>query len=151
MAIAILRQGFANSGKGLGEGNRKFYWATFFFTRRREPEEELFWRFEPFSKLKTAFHECWTSLKSKLTFVSTEYESKTKMEQEQWLQLKVLFLLGYNQLLFSGGIVFWWGGGSVLVGFFLGGGGMIKFSTSGVGLPPSFSTRENPVRYPVTV
>ena len=158
MAIAILRQGFANSGKGLGEGNRKFYWATFFFTRRREPEEELFWRFEPFSKLKTAFHECWTSLKSKLTFVSTEYESKTKMEQEQWLQLKVLFLLGYNQLLFSGGIVFWWwggggggGGGGVLVGFFLGGGGMIKFSTSGVGLPPSFSTRENPVRYPVTV
>ena len=107
--------------------------------------------------------------------MSTEYESKTKMEQEQWLQLKVLFLLGYNQLLFSGGIVFWWGGGGggggggffvggggwggggggggggVLVGFFLGGGGMIKFSTSGVGLPPSFSTRENPVRYPVTV
>ena len=152
MAIAILRQGFANSGKGLGEGNRKFYWATFFFTRRREPEEELFWRFEPFSKLKTAFHECWTSLKSKLTFVSTEYEMKTKMEQEQWLQLKVLFLLGYNQLLFSGGIVFWWGGGGrVLVGFFLGGGGMIKFSTSGGGLPPSFSPRENPVRYPVTV
>ena len=153
MAIAILRQGFANSGKGLGEGNRKFYWATIFFTRRREPEEELFWRFEPFSKLKTAFHECWTSLKSKLTFVSTEYESKTKMEQEQWLQLKVLFLLGYNQLLFSGGIVFRWGGGweSVLVGFFLGGGGMSKFSTSGVGLPPSFSSRENPVRYPVTV
>ena len=43
--------------------------------------------------------------------MSTEYEIKTKMEQEQWLQLKVLFLLGYNQLLFSGGIVFRWGGG----------------------------------------
>ena len=42
--------------------------------------------------------------------MSTEYEIKTKMEQEQWLQLKVLFLLGYNQLLFSGGIVFRWGG-----------------------------------------
>ena len=89
--------------------------------------------------------------------MSTEYEIKTKMEQEQWLQLKVLFLLGYNQLLFSGGIVFRWGGGrgggweSVLVGFFLGGGGMSKFSTSGVGLPPSFSSRENLVRYPVTV
>ena len=28
--------------------------------------------------------------------VSKEYEIKTKMEQEQWLQLKMLFLLGYN-------------------------------------------------------
>ena len=26
----------------------------------------------------------------------TKYEIKTKMEQEQWLQLKKLFLLGYN-------------------------------------------------------
>ena len=24
------------------------------------------------------------------------YEIKTKKEQEQWLQLKILFLLGYN-------------------------------------------------------
>ena len=29
-----------------------------------------------------------------MTCVSKEYEIKTKMEQEQWLQLKVLFLLG---------------------------------------------------------
>ena len=28
--------------------------------------------------------------------LSKEYEIKTKMEQEQWLQLKMLFLLGYN-------------------------------------------------------
>ena len=28
--------------------------------------------------------------------VSKEYEIKTKMEQEQWLQLKMLFSLGYN-------------------------------------------------------
>ena len=28
--------------------------------------------------------------------VSKEYEIKTKMEQEQWLQLKMLFLLGCN-------------------------------------------------------
>ena len=27
---------------------------------------------------------------------SKEYEIKTKMEQQQWLQLKMLFLLGYN-------------------------------------------------------
>ena len=25
-----------------------------------------------------------------------EYEIRTKMEQEHWLQLKILFLLGYN-------------------------------------------------------
>ena len=31
-----------------------------------------------------------------MTYVSKEYEIKTKMKQQQWLQLKVLFLLGYN-------------------------------------------------------
>ena len=69
-----------------------------FFTRWREPEEEWFWRFEPFSKLKTAFCEYWTSIKMKvnMTCVSKEYEIKTKQEQGQWLQLKMLFLLDYN-------------------------------------------------------
>ena len=28
--------------------------------------------------------------------VSKEYEIKTKMAQEQWLLLKIVFLLGYN-------------------------------------------------------
>ena len=28
--------------------------------------------------------------------VSKEYEIKTKIEQEQWLQLKMVFFLGYN-------------------------------------------------------
>ena len=69
-----------------------------FFTGWKEPEDEWFWQFEPFSKLKTAFCEYWTSIKIKInmTCVSKEYEIKTKMEQEQWLQLKMLFLLGYN-------------------------------------------------------
>ena len=31
-----------------------------------------------------------------MTYVSKQYEIKTKTEQEQWLQLKMLFLLGYN-------------------------------------------------------
>ena len=35
-------------------------------------------------------------MKSSMTCVSKEYEIKTKMEQQQWLQLKMLFLLGYN-------------------------------------------------------
>ena len=36
--------------------------------------------------------------KSKLTWpvYPKEHEIKTKMEQEQWIQLKMLFLLGYN-------------------------------------------------------
>ena len=31
-----------------------------------------------------------------MTCVFKEYEIKTKIEQEQWQQLKMLFLLGYN-------------------------------------------------------
>ena len=31
-----------------------------------------------------------------MTWISKEYEIKRKMEQERWLQLKMLFLLGYN-------------------------------------------------------
>ena len=32
-----------------------------------------------------------------------EYEGKIKMLKEQWVQLKMKFLLGYLKLLFSGG------------------------------------------------
>ena len=69
-----------------------------FFTGWREPEEEWIWEFEPFSKLKAAFCEYWTSIRItiNMTYVSKDYEFKTKMEQEQWLQQKMLFLLGYN-------------------------------------------------------
>ena len=35
-----------------------------------------------------------------MTCVSKEYEIKTKMEQEKWRQLKMLFLLGYNLKIF---------------------------------------------------
>ena len=31
-----------------------------------------------------------------MTYISKEYEIKTKMEQEQWLLLKILFLLSYT-------------------------------------------------------
>ena len=37
--------------------------------------------------------------------VSKEYEGKTKIVQQQWLQLEITFLLGYS--LKSGGIDFW--------------------------------------------
>ena len=90
--------GGVNSPSG---GNQKFYWGENVFTGWREPEEEWFWLFEPFSKLKAAFCEYWTWIKIKInmTSVSKEYEIKTKMEQEQCLLLKMqflLFLLGYN-------------------------------------------------------
>ena len=60
--------------------------------------EILMEQLEPFSKLKAAFCEYWTliEIKINMTKVSKEYEIKTKMEQEQWLLLKKLFLLGYN-------------------------------------------------------
>ena len=67
-------QGFPNRGKGLGENQ---------FGGIR----------------KTAFCEYWTSIKIKInmTCVSEVYEIKTKMEQEQWLQLKIMLcLLSYN-------------------------------------------------------
>ena len=97
----LQTQSFPNSSKGLGDW--KFYWGGgIFFTGWREPEEEWFWEFKPFSKLKTAFCEYWTSIKieinmtcvSKSMKLKQEYEIKTKMEQEQWLLLKMLFLLG---------------------------------------------------------
>ena len=65
---------------------------------RWRESEEWFWQFEPFSKLKTVFRECWASIKIKInmTCVSKQYEIKTNMEQQLWLQLKMMFLLGYN-------------------------------------------------------
>ena len=61
--------------------------------------------------------------------VSKEYEIKTKMVQEQWLQLKMTFLFFYwVELTFGGeGIKIWWEGGR--------GGGMSKFLAGG-GTPP---------------
>ena len=80
--------------------------AGFFFTRWWESEEEWLWWFENFSKLKTAFCEYWTSIKIKISMICVlkEYEIKTKMVQEQWLQLKRMFLffIRLNWLLVGG-------------------------------------------------
>ena len=74
--------------------------------------------------------------------MSKEYEIKTKMEQEQLLQLKMLFLLGYWvitwKLLFrAGGMTF--GGGGVGGG----GGEWAIFQLVWWDFPPS-SSQENP-------
>ena len=85
-----------------------------FFTRWWGPEEEWFWRYENFSKLKTAFCEYWTSNKIKIsmTCISKEHEIKTKMVQEQWLQLKMtVFLLVWIHFWEGGWENFWLVGG----------------------------------------
>ena len=91
-----------------------------FFTRWWEPDEESFWRFRNC--------EYWTSIKIKISmiYVLKEYEIKTKMVQEQWLQLKRMFLffIRLNWLLV--------GGNKNLVGR----GWMSKFLVGG-GTPPS--------------
>ena len=63
-----------------------------------ESEKEWFWPLEPFSKLKTTFWKYWTLIKIKISMacVYKEHGGKIKMVQEQWLQLKMKTLLGYN-------------------------------------------------------
>ena len=79
--------------------------------------------------------------------MSKEYEIKTKIEQEQWLLLQMLFLLGYTLkicLMQGGGIDVWW------EGIFLGGEEMSKFLAGGESIhpttPPHLPSpiRENP-------
>ena len=120
-------QGFLNSRKGW------WWWVGGL--------EILMGQFEPFSKLKTAFCEYWTSIKIKInmTLVSKEYEIKTKIEQEQWLLLKKLFLLVYNlKIYLMGGWGLTFGGR----GFFLVGEGWANFWLAGRGLPPHLPVRK---------
>ena len=63
------------------EGNQKFFLGVGFFTRWREPEEEWFWWFKPFSKLKTAFCEYWTSIKIKVNMACVVSKS-IKLKQK---------------------------------------------------------------------
>ena len=103
--IAVESRGMRGRGGGGGGGRNENFGGEGRrggFNGRWEPEKECFWSFEPFPKLKTAFYEYWTSIeiKSSITYVSKEYKIKTKMVHEQWLQLKVLILLGYNSKTF---------------------------------------------------
>ena len=67
-----------------------------------------------------------------------EYEIKTKMEQAQWLQLEMLFLMTNWKLLFSEGELTLVGGsGESNGGIFPDGwGGLSKFSSSGGDVAP---------------
>ena len=77
-----------------------------------------------FSKLETAFCEYWISIKIKIsmTCLYKEYEIKTKMAQEQWLQLNMIsFFLGYNMkiVIYDGGTEIYVLNASVLSSSFL--------------------------------
>ena len=114
--------------------------------------KEWFWLIKPFSKLKESLCKYRTSIKMKIsmTCVYKDYGVKTKMVQEQWIQLKTTFLLDYNlniviqlgKLIFVGGREETFGGdggeGSLLGGIFPG-GGMSKFLAS-EGTPPARKT-----------
>ena len=99
-----------------------------------EGSQILMGQFKPFSMPKTAFCKYWTSIKIKINMVLVpkEYEIKAKMEQEQWLLLKML--LGYNLKIYlmQGGIGILW------EGIFLDGGGMSKFLAGGERIPHHF-------------
>ena len=77
-----------------------------FFTRWWEPGEEWFWRFKNFSKLKQHFvnteHQLKSKIKISMICVSIEYEIKTKMVQEQWIQLKITLFFYWVELTFGG-------------------------------------------------
>ena len=107
MCLAALSRLIALLGRGIPpkRGNGEFCWGVGGFFA----EEEWFW-LRPSSKLKRTFCKYWTS-KSKLAWpVCKEYEVKIKMVREQWLQLKMKFLLGYTmKIVLVGGWAF--GGG----------------------------------------
>ena len=108
---------------------------------RWESEKAWFWPFEPIWKLKTKFCKYWTSIK-----FSTECINVKKITQEQWLQLKMKFLLGCNmKMLFNGSNEI-----RGFLGFFpRGGGGRSKFSArrsivcTGVSPPLKNTTSSN--------
>ena len=68
------RGGIRNFARGRGGGD--------FFTKWWGPEEDWFWPFKPFSNLKTAFCEYWTSLK--ITISMTCVSKSMKLKQKRY-------------------------------------------------------------------
>ena len=97
-AVSRVSQKAVRDGRRRGGSEILLKGGGIFFTKWWEPGEEWFWPFEPFAKLKIGFCEYWTSNKIEIsmTCASKEYQIKTKLVQEQWLQLKMKFLLGNN-------------------------------------------------------
>ena len=90
---------------GVGEGGllpNRMRWKILlgenFFILWWESDVEWFWQLEPFSSLKRTFCKYWTSIKIKIRIICVynKYKVKVKTVKEQWLQLKMKFLLDYN-------------------------------------------------------
>ena len=80
---------FQIAGVGVG-GNGKFSWGKIFFTRWWESNKEWFWQFKHVLNLKTKFWKYWTSIK---ILISMTCVYKIKVVEEQWLQLKMKYLI----------------------------------------------------------
>ena len=72
--------------------NTKFYCGEFFY-RVKVTWEGVILTIQTFFKAKNSFllTRNINKIKINMIYVSKDYEIKTKMEQEQWLQLKMLF------------------------------------------------------------
>ena len=113
-----------------------------FFIEWWKSDKGCCWPLEPFSKLKTTFCTYWTSIKIKVSMTCEykEYEVKIQIVPEQWLQLKMKFLLGYNMKIVTWweGTNFWCGGKNLMGEVYWGtfpSGGMSKFLACEGGIP----------------
>ena len=93
--------------KSRGMGN--FGEGRDFFIGWWQSVKEWFWPFKLFSKPKTPFRKYWTSIKLKSAW---SVWNKMETVQQQRLQLKMKFLLGYNKKIVDlrgrGGGGSWW-------------------------------------------
>ena len=119
-------------------GTQKFCWLGIFY-QAGGIWGRVILMIRAFFKAKNSFLRILNinKIKFSMTCLSKEYEIKTKLEQEQWLQLKLTFLLVYNlkiviqwgELTFGGGEVYWgerrqsfsrWGGNEQIFSWWLG-------------------------------
>ena len=81
--IDHFTQGFPNSDKGCNRDSEVLVEKTFLLNV--DPGEYIFWKFEPFLKLRTKYCKYWTLIKMKIsiTFIYKVHEIKLEMVQEQ--------------------------------------------------------------------
>ena len=101
-------QGFPHIVKGCGR-DWKFCWGVVLFYRVVGTSGGVLLTIQTFFKVKTAFHEYWTSIKMKISMTYLHSMKFKKKVQEQWLQLKwsfywfIIWKLLFNEGLTIGG------------------------------------------------
>ena len=105
----LVKQGFPNSVKGLGGSE---IWLGIFFYWVVGTWGAVILTIWTFFKAKTTFCKYWISLKIKIsmTLCVQRVYMKFKKVQEQWLQLKMKFLLDTNMknCYLTGEFNLWW-------------------------------------------